>query len=137
VSAHPTPTRKDHQRFVEVEGWRLLREVDHHVTYELDLPAGGALRTRISHPVDRSDYGPSLWAHILRQQLVVTEDAFWDCVQNGVMPARGGPATEPASLPAELAWLLHNKVGLSETEVAALTKEQAIERLSRFWTEGS
>jgi hypothetical protein len=34
----------------------------HHVTYELDLIDGGVLRTRISHPVDRSSYGRSMWS---------------------------------------------------------------------------
>ncbi len=36
-----------------------------------------------------------------------------------------------------MAWMLLNKVGLSEAEVRALTKEQAIGRLARFWTEGT
>ncbi len=62
MTACPTPNRKDHERFVEVRAG-VVREVDHHVTYELDVPSGGDVTTRISHPVDRTDYGPSLWSH--------------------------------------------------------------------------
>jgi hypothetical protein len=70
------------------------------------------LRTRISHPVDRTKHGPSLWSHILRDQLEVTNDEFWHCVRNGAKPRRGGPDLPAESLPAELVYLLVNRVGL-------------------------
>ena len=71
---HPTPTRADHEKFCRIEGWTSVRnargsETNHHVTYELALPDGNVLRTRVSHPIDRSDYGPALWSHVLRDQL--------------------------------------------------------------------
>lgn len=108
----------------------------HHVTYELALPDGRILRTRISHPVDRTDYGPSLWRHILRDQLDITEAAFWNCVRSGVKPDRGAPTPPDHALPADVVHLLITRVGLPETEVAAMTKDEAIDRLQRFWTEG-
>jgi hypothetical protein len=107
------------------------------VTYEFDLPDGATLRTRISHPPDRSTYGPSLWAHILRDQLRVSEDEFWACVRDGVRPDRGVPATPVETLPADLVYLLLHRVGLDEREVARMSKEDALARLQRFWTEGS
>lgn len=137
VTSNPTPTRKDHQRFVEIEGWRLLRHVGHHFTYEFDLPSGDALRTRVADPVDRMDCGPILWSHILRQQLCVTEEEFWACVSAGRKPDRGGRPAVTNSLPTELAWMLVTKVGLKESDVAAMSKAVAIERLNRFWTDGS
>lgn len=33
--------------------------------------------------------------------------------------------------------MLLSRVGLDEAEVAAMTKDEAIARLQRFWTEGS
>lgn len=33
--------------------------------------------------------------------------------------------------------LLVNRVGLAEFEVAAMTKDQAIARLNRYWSDGS
>lgn len=138
----PQPTRRDHEKFCDVEGWKPVRDArgrtgTHHVTYELSLPDGRILRTRISHPVDRSSYGPSLWSHILRDQLQVSEQEFWSCVRDGVTPDRGVPEPPAEALPADLAHLLINRVGLSDLEVAAMSKAEAVERLNRYWTDGA
>lgn len=137
----PRPTRKDHETFCRIEGWRRVRDArgrtgTHHVTNELDLPDGDVLRTRVSHPVDRTDYGRSLWSHILRDQLQVSEDDFWVCVRDGVLPDRGGPTVPTGALPADLVHLLISRVGLSESQVAAMSKDEAVLRLQRYWTEG-
>jgi hypothetical protein len=107
------------------------------VTCELVLTDGRILRTRISHPVDRSCYGSGLWQHILRDQLQVTEAEFWACVKHEVKPDRGEPEAPPDALPLDLVHLLVTRVGLSETEAANFTKPEAIARLERFWTEGT
>lgn len=122
-----------------MEGWRPVRDArgregTHHITYELFLPDGRILRTRVSHPPDRTDYGPSLWAHILRDQLQVTEAEFWRCIAEGLSPERGRPAIPAEAVPAELAYLLIQRVGLPESEVAKMTRAEAIARLNRFWT---
>jgi hypothetical protein len=95
------------------------------------------MRTRISHPPDRATYGPALWAHILRDQLDVDEATFWAAVRDGEQPTRSDTSTPTESLPAELALLLLNRVGLKQGQIAAMTKAEAIERLGRFWTEGN
>jgi hypothetical protein len=138
----PAPTRADHDKFCRVEGWTPVRDATgrtgtHHVTYELALPDGRILRTRISHPPNRTTYGPSLWAHLLRDQLDVGEAAFWAAVREGLVPPRGGAAKPAESLPAELALLLLNRVGLTREEIAAMSKAEAIKRLNRYWTDGS
>ncbi|MBB5153557.1 cytotoxic translational repressor of toxin-antitoxin stability system [Saccharopolyspora phatthalungensis] len=137
----PLATRKDHDTFCRVEQWREVRNAHgrtgtHHVTYELGLPDGRILRTRISHPVDRTDYGPGMWKHILRDQLEVDEKEFWACVGDGVKPDRGIPEQRPEALPADLVHLLLSRVGLDEAEVAGMTKDAAIARVQRYWTEG-
>jgi hypothetical protein len=137
----PQPTRQDHDRFCGVEGWNPVRNArgrtgTHHVTYELHLPDGRVLRTRISHPPDRTTYGSSIWGHILRDQLGVSEQEFWTCVRDGVKPDRGVPQAPPEALPADLVHLLLTRVGLAGAEVAAMTKTEAVERLNRYWTEG-
>ena len=137
----PQPTREDHERFCQTEGWRPVRNArgragTHHVTYELDLADGRILRTRISHPVDRSPYGRSMWGHIPRDQLHVDEATFWACVQDKVMPDRGVPTPPPEALPADLVHLLINRVGLNEAEVATMTKEEAIVELQKYWVDG-
>jgi hypothetical protein len=102
----------------------------------LDLADGRILRTRISHPVDRSTYGPGIWGHILRDQLQVDEATFWGCVQDKVVPDRGTPTPPSGALPADLVHLLISRVGLDEAEVAMMTKEEAVARLQTYWTEG-
>lgn len=109
----------------------------YHVTYELDVPNGRVLRTRVSHPPDRIDYGPSLWFHILRDQLEVTEEQFWACARNGAVADRGGRAVPGEGLPAELVHLLIHRVGLAESEVAGMTKAEAVQRLNTYWAQRS
>ena len=137
----PQATRWDHEQFCLNEGWDRVRDArgrtgTHHVTHELALADGRVLRTRVSHPVDRSGYGRSLWAHILRDQLQVSEDEFWACAKNGVKPDRGIPQPPPEALPAEVVHLLITRVRLGEDEVRAMSKDEAIARLQRFWVEG-
>ena len=109
----------------------------HHLTYELALADGTVLRTRISRPPDRSSYGASMWAHIWRDQLAVGEAAFWACVNEGTAPDRGGAREREGTIPLEVVQLLLNRVGLSETEVAKLSRAEAIARLNQFWQQGA
>lgn len=138
----PTPTRQDHLRFCEIEGWSAVRSSKgktgtHHDTYELILESGDVLRTRISRPPDRTNYGQSIWKHILRDQLRVSEAEFWECLETGNPPQRGAieePEKEP--IPTGVVWNLVNRVGISEEEVAAMNRDEAIERLNQFWITG-
>lgn len=138
----PQPTRQAHELFCRIERWDRVRDArgrtgTHHLTFELALPDGRILRTRISHPVDRTTYGPSIWTHILRDQLDVVAPEFWRCVQAGTRPERGSPAVPAGSLPAELVHLLITRVGLSGADVATLTRNDAVARLNQYWTSGA
>ncbi len=137
----PAPTRAAHDQFCRDEGWTVVRNATgkknvHHITYELALADGTVLRTRISRPPDRSNYGASMWAHILRDQLAVDEASFWACVNDGVAPDRGGAKERADTIPLEVVQLLLNRVGMSETEVGKLSRAEAIARLNQFWQEG-
>lgn len=130
-------TRQDHETFVITEGWEQVRNArgtkgSHHTTYELVIPTGEILRTRISHPPDRTSYGPGLWSHILRDQLKVTSDEFWGCVDNKVNPDRGAPPQRPAALPVQLVYQLIHTVGVPEAEVARMSREEAVSRLNDY-----
>ena len=138
----PQPTRHDHDRFCGIEGWQLVRDAQrrtgtHHATRELRLPDGRVLRTQISHPVDHSGYGPSIWSHVLRDQLHVSGADFWSCLRDGVAPDRGMPEPPPEALPVDLVHLLLTRVDLTESEVATMGKDEAVARLARYWSEGT
>jgi hypothetical protein len=128
-------------RFCETEDWTRVRDArgrasgHHAVTYELHLRDGRILRTRISHPPDASTYGPSIWSHILRDQLDVDEETFWACVRDGVKPRRGEEETPAEALPADLAHLLVTRLHLSSAEVAQMSREEAIARMQQYWSQ--
>jgi hypothetical protein len=137
----PAPTRKDHQAFCENEGWEQVRNArgqtsSHHAaTYELPLRDGRILRTRISHPPNATTYGPSIWAHILRDQLGISEEEFWACARDGVRPNRGEPEVPPEALPADLVHILVTRLRLSREDIAALTRDEAIARVNDYWSQ--
>lgn len=131
----PPGTRKDHERFCTIEGWTKRttstgKTGTHHVNYELVLPDGRILLTRVSHPVDRTDYGTSLWAHILREQLDVTPQEFWDCVHEGRKPDRGVSTELPAeAIPIGVVTVLVEQFHIPESEVRSMSKDDAIQRM--------
>jgi hypothetical protein len=136
----PAPTRSDHENFCTTEGWEQARDSrggtgTHHVTYELRLRDALILRTRISHPPDRTTYGTSLWSHILRDQVAVSEAGFWACVQDKVKPDRGEPKVPEEALPADLVHLLITRLGLSEAEIAEMSRADAIARMQEYWSQ--
>ena len=138
MTEFPQPTRKDHQNYCLNEGWTQIRNArgkgGHHVTFELTLPDGRVLRTRISHPPNRQTYGPSMWAHILRDQLQVGEEEFWACVREKKMPQRGRVEPTTPSIPAGVvAQLLSH--GVEESEVRVMSRAEAIERLNLIWSQ--
>jgi hypothetical protein len=135
-------SRRQHKQFCDIEGWDTVlnargKPVGHHITYELALPDGRVLRTRISRPANKGMYGPNLWTAILRDQLDATEAAFWDCVQRHILPPRPGRAvaSAPAGLPAGLVHQLKTSVGLTDAQVAAMSKDEAVARMMAHWSQ--
>lgn len=131
ANKNPPGDRESHDAFCRTEGWNLVRgatgkTVTHHKTYEITLWDGRVLRTRISRPINSSEYGPRLWSHILKQQLEVTQEEFWDCVRNGKVPDRGfAPMPAPEhSIPLFLLKELI-RLGVSEKDALALTPAEA------------
>lgn len=130
-------SRREHQRFCEIEGWTEVlnargKPTEHHVNYELEVGDGRILRTRISRPANTDSYGRGMWSQILDDQLHVTEPEFWDCVDNKTPPRRSAAAAAPegAALPASLAYQLVNTLNLSSEEIASLTLEQAVAKMN-------
>ncbi|MCW4386307.1 cytotoxic translational repressor of toxin-antitoxin stability system [Salinibacterium sp. SYSU T00001] len=131
MSKHPAATRADHRKFCSVEGWQVVRdavgrEARHHVTLELETSDGRVLRTRISRPVGPDTYGASLWRHILRDQLDVTADEFWRCVNDGIVPERSADSTPVPVKPLPLSLVKALlAAGVSPAELEGLTAAEA------------
>jgi hypothetical protein len=128
------PARDDHERFCIVEGWTQVtdargRVVSHHATFTFATLQGDVRRTRISHPIGRETYAPSMWSHILRDQLGVSAGEFWAGVLKGELPDRGAPKVPDAALPLALVARLVRERGLSREEIARLTLDGARELL--------
>lgn len=133
-----------HRTFVETEGWEKKGTVrgsgktgDHH-RYRLTLSNGDVLSTRVSHGPGQID-DPGLVAAILRDQLAVSEEDLWRCVDHGVLPPRPQPAApDPPGevLDAKLVRNLIRKVAMSETEIGQLTRAEAVARWQQFLGEG-
>jgi len=135
----PLPHRA-HREFVETEGWtrkgrsKAKTKTGGHFQYTLLLPTGLKLNTRISHGRGQID-DPGMIAAIYRDQLQVSEQAFWDCVDHGLLPNRQSAViVEPhiVELDPTLMRNLVRRVGLSEVEVGRLSKEQAVARWHEY-----
>jgi hypothetical protein len=103
------------------------------IAFHLTLNTGEQLYTRVSHGTG-AYRDPSLWSHILRDQLRVTADQFWACVDYGTLPPcpAADRETPTNAIPGQLAWQLIKKAGIPEAVVRSMTKEQAVEALQRF-----
>ncbi len=139
---HPPATREHHDSFCTTEQWELKRgatgqPVRHHRTYILRLWDGRVLRTRLSRPVDGSEYPASMWAHILRAQLEVDTASFWACVEDQVLPDRGAPKPRTARKPIPLHLYRElTRLGVPESEIAELDAAGAANRYAAILAAG-
>lgn len=142
----PRPlSHADHRAFVETEGWqrrgtaRGAGRSGDYVRYVLRLADGDVLMTRVSHGSGAIN-DPTVVALILREQLRVSEDDFHRCVRHGVLPPRPQSSTPQVphdALDAKLVRNLIRRVGLTQTEVAALTSDAAIARWQAYLAGGT
>lgn len=96
------------------------------------------LITKVSHGRKGID-DPDLFSHILRTQLQVTAEQFWAAVGHGTKPTRPGGEEEPPpkeSIPFGLARNLLTKVGVPQSELARMSKDEAIARWQEYPTSG-
>lgn len=61
---------------------------------------------------------------------------FGPVFATGLGRIAGRLLSRPQALPADLVHQLIAKVGLDEGEVGAMSKDEAVARMRRYWTEG-
>jgi hypothetical protein len=122
----------DLRTYVEQDGWteepnlaRGRARTGDHRRYQKQLADGTVLRTKVSHGA-RDEIGTDLFKRVLRDQLRVSEDHFWDVVRGRATEAEPDAAPPHVStIPGWLVQRLIETAGLPEGEVRAMTAEQA------------
>lgn len=142
LSRYPAPTREHHDDVCTTEDLTVVRgvtgrPVKPHRTYELALWDGRILRTRISKPIDSTTYGARMWAHILRQQLTVSQDEFLGLRSplDEARPSRPRQVASRAALPLHMYRLLV-QIGATDEEIAQLDPASAAPRIAAFYSRG-
>lgn len=125
----PVSTADLHE-FCRIDGWydadvAAGRSTGDHVRYRRVLGNGEVLRTKVSH--GSHEIGGDLLRHVLREQLRVTEEQFWETLRTGEPPVRPEDVKPPAraGIPLWLVRRLREQVGLPETEIADLDEHAA------------
>jgi predicted RNA binding protein YcfA (HicA-like mRNA interferase family) len=122
-----TPTWGEIERFCRIDGWQESRRTGHGF-FEKTLADGTVFRTHRSFAGGKT-MSPGWFKAILRNQLRVSEAAFWRALETGEPVARPSEPVEadPGS-PAYLVRVLTMELHLSEAEIAELAPAGA-ERL--------
>lgn len=69
------PSWRDMKRLCESDGWELYKATDHWF-YRKAMPDGTLKRTKVS--MGTGEIRGNLWKEILRKQLQVSEEYFWE-----------------------------------------------------------
>jgi hypothetical protein len=134
-------TAGDLERFCKIDGWTKDTATggkrQRHIRYEKTLgPDEQPLRTQVSHDRDKL-YSPGRWKAILRDQLKITEEQFWEALDTVKPVDRTPPPPPPEPIPTAN-WVLEGlrRAGLSDNEIDTLSPEEAEQELHRRWAGG-
>jgi hypothetical protein len=132
------PSFGEIERFCRIDGWQQDKSVggsrQTHIRYEKQIPGEQPLRTQISHARANTPT-PGRWKGILRNQLKVTEEQFWDTLSTGAPADRTPPPPPPAPIPVA-DWVRNGlrHQGLRDDEINLLSPEEAEQELYRRWS---
>lgn len=128
-------------RFCKIDGWQLVRATGHN-RWEKTYRCPGFnedfnLWTETSHAGNNSP-SPGVWRVILREQLKISEDDFWD-VLHSANPFNRCPPPPPRQaprVPANLARQLERDLHFGAKQIEGMSKEKALELLREHWSKG-
>jgi hypothetical protein len=136
-----TPAWSEVEAFCRIDGWVEVeqgRSADHR-HYRLVLDDGTVLETRVSHS-SKKTMSPGRWKAILRDQLQVGEEDFWNALRTRKSVER--PSAPPAEseieqVPAWAAAVLSSRLHMSPAQIADLGRERAIQLAEEAWSKPS
>ena len=121
-----TASWADLRAFFRADEWTADRNTGDQ-QFEKTLPGGRVLRSKRSMGKDDDALSKDLFKWILRVQLEVNEENFWNAIHTGKPVQRpSSQLPEPTlTLPEWLIGALRREVGLSEEDIAKLSREEA------------
>ena len=130
-----TPTWREVEEFCRIDGWELVRSTG-HTFYRKVLADGTVLETHASFAGGKT-MSPGRFAFLLRTQLKVSQEDFWETLRAG-RPAPRPNAPRPAAPAAAPAWVvnaLKRRFGKSDDEIAAMGAQEAERYVLDRWSE--
>ena len=135
------PTWGEVEQFYEADGWRPVQGGERtggrqrHIFYEKVLPDGRVLQSHISHAREKT-MSAGRFSAILRYELEVSKDEFWDCLRTGQPVDRPVSLDEPEVVEHE-AWVLAVLAGelhMPAEEIERLSKDEAQALVLEHWS---
>lgn len=133
------PTWGDLRAFCGADHWAPPRQTKHAV-YKKVLADGTALQTEASRGKDSENIGAGLFHFILRVELQVSEDEFWEAIRTGEPASRPAHPALPAAPPkpsAGMVFQLRKYLRLTDAEISKLSKDEAVETLKEYFSRPS
>jgi hypothetical protein len=137
------PTWGEIAEFLKVDGWRKVPAGERggaqsdHVFYEKALPEGRLLQTHISHS-SRKRPSPGRFGSILRHQIEVSREQFWNSLRTGEPVERPASVEDaPTEHEAWIVQILATKLHMTPAEIEALSQDEARERVFEHWSRPS
>ena len=120
------------EEFCRRDGWQHIRSTDHEF-YRKVLPDGTVLETHVSFSSNKK-MSPGRFLSVLRTQLKVSQEDFWDTLRTGKpAPRPTKPLTEPQRHEGWVIQVLTIQLGLGPSEIEQLSPEQAKQLIYDYW----
>ncbi|MDE3075935.1 MAG: hypothetical protein KGJ86_10955 [Chloroflexota bacterium] len=127
------PTFDELREFFRIDGWESDRVTDHDHWKKI-LPDGTTLRCHVSFAGGKS-MGQDRWRVILRTQLHLAEDVFWEALRFK-RPVRRPAPIEPQTDHPDV-WMIEvltRQLRMARAEAAQLTRAEASERIEAYFS---
>lgn len=129
-----TPTWAEIEEFCRKDGWKELRESDHRF-FQKVLGDATVLETHTSFAPGKT-MRPGRFKAILRDQLKVDDDQFWEVLRTGKPAHRPAPLSAAPQVrhPAHVVRVLKQELHKTEEEIAQLSPDGARRLVEAHWS---